>query len=404
MNFNPNTYKDKIIEYSKLGLIEINQIGKFTFLNYSRETQYNRKWDNITINCRGLIVDDNWNIVARSFPKFFNHDEEYNMNINLKELNDIKIYEKLDGSLGLLFYDKYEDEWLISTKGSINSEQSIWAKNWYNENKQYFKYLINPEITYVFEIIYNENKIVLNYEKEGLYLLTSFRNFDGVEIPMDDFDYPLKPKIYSFEEFEEMFKTQKDLMFEGFILKYKTNDNNYNRIKFKYEYYKKLHRLKDTTYKSMYEEYVNGYLHRYINDMIQITPDEHYELLDNAKNRLIKYVEGKVDELDFECYKLYRTINMFYCISYDETTDYFYEDNNNKKIKLYNIDLLNDSIGKKIDWYYKYFELFRRKEYKDMLPFLFYYFVGGTLRDKLLYDYFEPEFINENIFKNSETF
>jgi len=401
MVFNPKEYKKEILQYGRDGKLEIKEYGRFKTINYSRITQYQSDWDVITLNCRGLIVDENWNVVGRSFPKFFNHNEKENLNIDLDSLDDVIIQEKLDGSLGLLFYDEVDNIWRISTKGSLESDQCKWAMNWYNSNKELFSDFKDKRYTYLFEIIYEENKIVCSYEKEGLYFLTAIRNVDGREEIYADYKrYPLKPMTYTLEQFNSMFHNQDaiDSIFEGFVIRYSEDGVNYKRIKFKYELYVRLHRLKEATYKSMYDDYMNGYLHTYMDNMIKIVPDEHYPLLENAKNRLVQYVETRVDELDLNCYSIYKSINTFFSDSFDESLDYYYEDMNNKNIKLYKMDLLNDSIGKKIDWYYKYFELFRDYRYKEMLPFLYSYFGGGNVRDKHLYDYFEPEFINENIF------
>jgi len=40
--------------------------------NYSRTCQYDGKWDDLTIECRGLVLDREGNVMAKSFPKFFN--------------------------------------------------------------------------------------------------------------------------------------------------------------------------------------------------------------------------------------------------------------------------------------------------------------------------------------------
>ena len=41
--------------------------------NYSRECQYEKKWDENTLTCRGLILDFDGNVIAKSFEKFFNY-------------------------------------------------------------------------------------------------------------------------------------------------------------------------------------------------------------------------------------------------------------------------------------------------------------------------------------------
>ncbi|MFB9080967.1 hypothetical protein ACFFWB_26745 [Flavobacterium procerum] len=48
--------------------------------NYTQNAQFERVWNEITIACRGLILDKDLNVVARPFPKFFNLGEMENEN------------------------------------------------------------------------------------------------------------------------------------------------------------------------------------------------------------------------------------------------------------------------------------------------------------------------------------
>jgi RNA ligase len=43
--------------------------------NYSRTTQYDGNWDRYTLACRGLVLDNEGNVIAKPFPKFFNYEE-----------------------------------------------------------------------------------------------------------------------------------------------------------------------------------------------------------------------------------------------------------------------------------------------------------------------------------------
>ena len=46
-----------------------------TILTYTKECQGERIWNEATEKCRGLIIDDDLNIVARPFKKFYNYEE-----------------------------------------------------------------------------------------------------------------------------------------------------------------------------------------------------------------------------------------------------------------------------------------------------------------------------------------
>ena len=90
--------------------------------NYTPKVQYEKLWNEITLQTRGLILDSEMNIIARPFGKFFNLEER-----QLDEIpkESFEVYEKMDGSLGILY-------WLnnlpyIATRGSFTSEQSVHA-------------------------------------------------------------------------------------------------------------------------------------------------------------------------------------------------------------------------------------------------------------------------------------
>ena len=69
--------------------------------NYSQTAQYERVWNEVTLQCRGLILDGKGKIIARPFPKFFNLGETENQIIPPLPF---EIYEKMDGSLGISYW------------------------------------------------------------------------------------------------------------------------------------------------------------------------------------------------------------------------------------------------------------------------------------------------------------
>jgi RNA ligase len=135
----------------------------------------------LTMSCRGLVTDGCGNIVARAFSKFFNFNEKNAYRLNPGEEYDV--LEKGDGSMILLF--KYQGQWLTCTRGSFKSEQCIKAASMLSAQQLSE---LDGNNTYVFEIIYPENRVVVNYGKrEELVYLATFRNIDGVESNDSDF-------------------------------------------------------------------------------------------------------------------------------------------------------------------------------------------------------------------------
>jgi len=147
---------------------------------YTRAAQYERAWTPVTIRCRGLIADDKTGeIVAWPFPKFFNVGEHDNGQPYAPPLPDepFEVYDKVDGSLGIVFH--YAGRWRSASKGSFVSEQAVWAQAWLDDHDTA---LLITGITYLAEILYPENRIVVDYGyRRDLVLLGAFDAF-GREI------------------------------------------------------------------------------------------------------------------------------------------------------------------------------------------------------------------------------
>jgi RNA ligase len=118
-------------------------------LNYSVKVQSKKFWDEYTMSCRGMIIDADGNILARPFQKFKNYEEHDPSEIDMTQ--EFEIFEKMDGSLIILFYYAPRMEWIITSRGSFISEQAIEAKNLI-DNSIYDK--LNKNFTHIFEIIY----------------------------------------------------------------------------------------------------------------------------------------------------------------------------------------------------------------------------------------------------------
>lgn len=203
-------------------------------LNYTATTQYERMWNEVTKQCRGLIVDDQNRIVARPFPKFFNLSEHDDA-----EIPDLpfKIYDKLDGSLGILYF--LNDTPFIATRGSFDSIQAQKANEiLYSKYQDVFSKL-NKSYTYLFEIIYPENRIVVNYgELEDLILIDIIETETGKNMPLEEIGFPLVKRYDQWESISEI-KQLNIANKEGFVLKF---DNGF-RVKIKFEEYVRLHRI-----------------------------------------------------------------------------------------------------------------------------------------------------------------
>ena len=150
-------------------------------LNYTEKAQFGRVWNDATRQCRGLIVRGLMTVgmyttvVARPFPKFFNYGE--NGTDDYDFFARAEVTDKKDGSLGIL-YDG-PDGPAIATRGSFASDQAIHATAVYRERYE-GRWAPNIHETYLFEIVYPANRIVLDYgQMDDLVLLGSSRTYTG---------------------------------------------------------------------------------------------------------------------------------------------------------------------------------------------------------------------------------
>jgi RNA ligase len=88
--------------------------------NYTKRTQYENHWTAETLNCRGLILDGEGEVIARGFAKFFNYPSPQ---VQSLPAEPFVVTEKLDGSLGILYY--LDGQPCIATRGNFTSRQAI---------------------------------------------------------------------------------------------------------------------------------------------------------------------------------------------------------------------------------------------------------------------------------------
>lgn len=242
---------DILEKYYNDGLLfkQTHPTKDLTIWNYSQKVQFERLWDDVTLMCRGLVTNSKGEIIARPFKKFFNYEEYLEVIPEKIPTNEpFEVFEKMDGSLGILFF--YDNEWIMATRGSFMSEQAI--KGMQMLHKYEFKRLATG-LTYLFEIIYNENRIVCKYDFEDLILLSIIYNDNGEEIRIHEQEgnhvrrfmnivTNLGFKIVKRYDGINDYNTLKSIISndaEGFVIRFK----NGFRMKIKGEEYCRLHRI-----------------------------------------------------------------------------------------------------------------------------------------------------------------
>ena len=274
----------KLNKYHNDGLLykQTHPTFPLTIWNYTPDVQYGGKWDDITLQCRGLVTDNEGNVVARPFKKFFNIEENKHT-----PTSEFEVFDKMDGSLGIMF--KYNGEMVCATRGSFTSDQSKWMTEF--ALKYNYQNIIVDGFTYLFEIIYPENRIVVNYEnQERLVLLGIINTESGEELPYNDLfeGFDVVKKYDGIRDYSEL-KGKVEQNSEGFVVRF----SNGERMKIKGEEYLRLHKIMtNVSTTGVWELLSSG---GDINEFLKDVPDEFYKKVKDYAD-LLKYGFYRVSE------------------------------------------------------------------------------------------------------------
>ena len=272
--------------------------------------------------CRGLILDSScngpnnkrhWNAICFPYTKFFNAQEP---NADILDLDSVKIYEKLDGSLVNMWY--YNNKWNFSTSGSPDATgnvgdsdktfqqliQDVWDELKYEfPSQSYTMYTFMFELCSSFEeqrivVVHNVNRLVLHGARHNLAYseldpeqLNSLAGTGYETVSKFEYDDKENPVYHAMDLAEDLSGPS----MEGFVLV----DKNFKRVKVKGSLYVKLHRMKNKT--------------RTIDLLEAITSNDYDEI--------ICYFPGLKHSIEILKFKLEEFI-LYVSNSYNESIDY----------------------------------------------------------------------------------
>ena len=281
-----------------------------TIWNYSRQTQWEDHWDEITLMCRGLVTNSKGDIVSRCFKKFFNWEQLLSVGYSIPN-EPFELFEKMDGQLGLLFW--YEDEWIFASRGSFTSMYAERAKQLL-KGFEYEKF--DKDYTYIFEIIFKEGRIVCKYDFEGLVLLGRIEITSGIEQPVhgvgfEELGCTVVKKYDGVTDFETL-KAGISADAEGYVIKFRSHF----RMKIKGEEYCRLHSIITKISSRDIWKYLKDDLP--MDELLEHVPDEFdawvHDQIDTM-TKLYKMIEGRVrhtyvSEIQSQGYKTRKDLAM----------------------------------------------------------------------------------------------
>ena len=288
---------DKLVEEGWL-ISQVHPSLDLTIYNYSQKTQYDKMWNEETLSCRGLVLDSKGNVVARPFKKFFNLSEVEG------EIPDLpfEVFEKMDGSLGIFFW--YEGNPVFASRGSFTSDQS--KAGWEMLKEMDYENL-KKGVTYLFEIIYPENRIVVDYgDQEKLVLLGAIETSSGKEIPYEDLKeglngFELVKKWTNKKSIPDLVK-ENDSVREGYVLRF----SNSFRVKVKFEEYCRLHKIiTNVSNVDIWEKLKEG---SGLDEILDKVPDEFYGWVKKTENDLKEKYQDILEESEEIIYSIQKKL------------------------------------------------------------------------------------------------
>lgn len=262
-----------------------------SILNYTPKVQFDNLWDSTLEYCRGLIVDDVGNVVARPYKKFFNADTETRpetLTIN-QPVEPPIVTEKLDGFLGILY--QYDGHVAIATRGSFTSAQAFWATSFYSS--RYADMTWPAGYTPLFEGLHPDFQIVCSYPEPALVLHGLVNIETGEEMQYSallDLAGSLGIPIARRFAVEAVMSRKEVSNEEGYVLTWPIPGKDPLKVKVKFEEYKRLHRIiTGVNEKAVWELWASGKA-MFGGGMIQFkdTPQHFQDWLEKVSHNLVK--------------------------------------------------------------------------------------------------------------------
>lgn len=253
-------------------------------LNYTPKAQFENEWNDVTTASRGLIYDDDTHLVlARPFRKFFNYGQgeaEFDLDAPLYHVAD-----KMDGSLGIGY--RVNGEWAIATRGSFDSEQARHATAWLRTHPEVIAWMDREyedwDCTPLFEIIYPENRIVVDYgDRDELVILGSVEIAEGAFHPAPGYLRHAAPLGH--KTLREALAAPVRPNSEGMVVW----TDPWTAVKIKQADYVELHRI------------VTGLNRKAIWREVQLGPDSFKAFLAQLPDELYAWAQGAADELNHQ--------------------------------------------------------------------------------------------------------
>lgn len=226
---------DAIISLRANRYIQEKRFGNISSFNFTEKAFYDKVWDEQTTKARGLYLDTlKGKVVARAYDKFFNINERPDTKFDMLQYKlqfPVTAYVKENGFLGIVSYNEYEDDLLIASKSTLDSQFAQWFREMLYEKvsaeniQEIKKYIKEHNVSFVFECVDMKNDPhIIEYPNSELFLLDIVQNdmnfskyeYDTMVDIANHFGLTPKEKAFEIATWQEFFDWYYDILEEDY--------------------------------------------------------------------------------------------------------------------------------------------------------------------------------------------
>jgi hypothetical protein len=184
-------FKDDLKNYVETSnLVNMKECGDGIYvLKYKKKVFYDNLWNEYIAECRGSIVDKDFNLVTYPFTKIYNYGIEKEAPV-LADDTKVTAFRKVNGFMVAMTW--YNGDVLVSTTGSTDSDYVAMAKEmmlthmcWADWQMAFANDSMRG-LTVMFECVHPNDPHIIP-EKSGIYVLGYRDNEFGSKVGHDPF-------------------------------------------------------------------------------------------------------------------------------------------------------------------------------------------------------------------------
>lgn len=208
-----------VLENPKLVTMKETSPGLFV-LKYKRNVFYDNLWNDYLEECRGTIVDKDFNVISRPFTKIYNYGVE-DRSPKLADDARVTAFRKVNGFMCAVTW--YNGDILVSTTGSTDNDYVNMARELLDIEKCRAVCSSYKSYTFMFECVHRNDPHIVP-EVEGMYLLGHRANTWNSMVSSDPVSVDMFADLFGARRVEsfmlrmdDLVKMSKSVRHEGFV-------------------------------------------------------------------------------------------------------------------------------------------------------------------------------------------